>query len=103
MQTDFRTEYAAALALVQAEHPVNSTDLPSFEELTNAIADAIEGEDSCFKGFDAFYHWWDVLLGYDALDSDEYPEDHKQLLEVAFRALVADGVLHVDPSKERSQ
>jgi len=99
MQPDFKSEYADALALVRVQHPEGATGLPSFDDLTNAISEAVEDEDCSFTSFEAFYQWWDVLIGYESLDTGEYPDDHKMLLEIAYRALVVDGVVCVDQSQ----
>lgn len=96
MQTDYQATYTAAMAQVVAEHPTCCAGLPTLEELKSAITDAIVGEKVFFRTFEAFYQWWDVETTYEAWDTDESPEDHRPLLQVAYLALAADGTISTE-------
>jgi hypothetical protein len=40
-----------------------------------------------FKGFGAFYDWWDTCTAYDQMDHEEYAEDISPFIEVVYLAL----------------
>ncbi len=85
--------YEQALALVAQADPRPDARLPSLDELKATITDTIAGEELQFSTFALFYSWWDVVTAYDGMDVEDSNEAYRPLLELAYAALVHDGVI----------
>ncbi|UXH55934.1 hypothetical protein Q1Z72_01465 [Pseudomonas qingdaonensis] len=86
--------YEQALALVAQADPRPDARLPSLDELKATITDTIDGEELQFSTFALFYSWWDVVTAYDGMDVEDSNEAYRPLLELAYAALVHDGVIN---------
>lgn len=86
--------YEQALALVAQADPRPDARLPSLVELKATITDTIAGEELQFSTFALFYSWWDVVTAYDGMDVEDSNEAYRPLLEIAYAALVHDGVIN---------
>jgi len=86
--------YEQALALVAQADPRPEPRLPSLDELKATITDTIDGEELQFSTFALFYSWWDVVTAYDGMDVEDSNEAYRPLLELAYAALVHDGVIN---------
>lgn len=76
-----------------AEAAIISGDYDPAEvaEVKAAIRCDVEDDSREFSSFDAFFDWYDVLIGYDQMDEETSIEGDKEILKVAYAELVAEG------------
>jgi hypothetical protein len=89
----FGLAYEQALARVIHADPRPDAQLPSLDELKATITDTIDGEELQFPTFALFFAWWDVVTAYDQMDVEDSNESYRPLLEIAYAALVHEGVI----------
>lgn len=93
MATLLNRDYASALEKVAKANPRPGFNLPTLDELKQAIRDTIDDEPLQFPSFQAFFNWWDATAAYDGDEEDETTEAYRPVLEVAYQALVHEGVI----------
>lgn len=86
--------YEQALARVALADPRPDAQLPSLDELKATITATIDGEELQFPTFALFYAWWDVVTAYDEMDVEDSNEAYRPLLDLAYAALVHEGVIN---------
>lgn len=85
--------YEQALIRVKLADPRPDAQLPSLVELMSTITETIDGETLKFSNFALFFAWWDVVTAYDGMDVEDSNEAYRSLLELAYAALVNNGVI----------
>lgn len=85
--------YEKALAQVRQADPRPDAPLPSLDNLKSTITDTIDGDPLVFTTFAHFYAWWEVVTAYDGMDVEDSNEAYRPLLELAYAALVHEGVI----------
>ncbi|CJL78176.1 Uncharacterised protein [Streptococcus pneumoniae] len=99
----FEEQYAAALALMSAQFVDADSSAPTLGDLKASIVLLIDGDEVTFPSFEDFFQWMDVVHAYEELDTEMSSEAHKLLLQVAYDALVQDGVIVQSESDQATE
>lgn len=88
--TNHEQDFNDAVDDLVANGGCDADDLPTLQELMQAIKDTVDDEPLKFPTFEDFFSWWDVTTAFDQLDTEQCAERHKPALKVAYDALVSE-------------